>query len=60
MIGLIIKFAVGVFVGWTAKHYYTKWKIKKLLGFLNDPVDETVNTFIDLFKKLGIKFKEEK
>jgi len=59
MIGLIIKFAVGVFVGWTAKHYYTKWKIKKLLGFLNDPVDGTIETFFDVFKKLGIKFKEE-
>ena len=59
MITGFIIFAVGIVAGWTVKHYYAKWKIKKLLGFLEDPMDTTILTFIDLFKKLGIKFKED-
>ena len=59
MIGGLITFAVGVTVGWFVKHFYTKWKIKQLLDFLGDPLDETVETFFDVFKKLGINFKKE-
>lgn len=55
----MIKLAVGIVLGVIGKHYYTKWKIKKLIKVLNDPLDAGVETFFDVFKKLGIKFGKE-
>lgn len=60
MIGGLITFAVGVTIGWFAKHYYAKWKIEKLLNILTDPLDATVETFTDLFEKLGINLDKKK
>ena len=59
MIGGLITFAVGCVAGWFVRHFYTKWKIKRLLNFLSDPLDETIGSFFDVFKKLGIDFKEK-
>jgi ATP-dependent protease Clp ATPase subunit len=60
MISELITFAVGVTIGWFVKHYYTKFKIEKLLHILTDPMDATIETFTDLFEKLGINLDKKK
>lgn len=60
MIGGLIYCAIGITIGWFAKHYYTKFKIEKLLHILTDPLDATVETFTDVFEKLGINLDKKK